>query len=263
MDVATLEAQGRAILTPAFRARRPSWVGGEISAADCVFLAGLVASTGARNVVEIGVASGWSSAVILHALESAGMANYAVNGIDLSPTFYLDASRPTGAAVAEMLPELEGHYVLHTGRLAYEVTPELGPIGLGFIDANHLHPWATLDLIALLPFLSAGAWVAMHDINLCRFPRHKHRNRGPFYLFGSWPGARLNSTEALPMIGAVLLERQPADYLDVLCEILATPWETKLSAETLGLLSSFVTVHFGPGPAEKFRECCTAGSAPH
>jgi hypothetical protein len=260
MNATRIEDQGRRIMSADFGARRPKWVGGEISVADAVFLSGLVAASRARNLVEIGVASGWSSAILLHSLQSAGVEDFVVNGVDLMPNFYLDPSHPTGAAVEAMVPQLTDNYRLHTGRLAFEVTPELGRTDFAFIDADHMHPWATLDLISVLPFIATNSWIAMHDINLCRFPRHKHRNRGPFYLFGAWPDARLTSSEAMPMIGAVLLERRPADYLELIFEILATPWEVVVDAPTLALLSSFVTVHFGAEAAERFRECCAAGS---
>ena len=191
--------------------------------------------------------------MLLKTLSSLG-GERKVTGIDLSPSFYLDSSIPTGRAVNEVVPELLPNYRLLTGRLAFDAMAEAGPVDFAFIDGHHMHPWATLDMISVLPFIERGRWVAMHDLNLCTFERHRHMNRGPFYLFYMWPDQKLHSTQVPPMIGAVLLERTPADYLPLLLEILYTPWETDVDPEALSRLSAFITHHFGPSWGEKYAQ---------
>ncbi len=262
MEVANLEREGRSIIDQAFIARRPDWVGGNISPDDSAFLAGLIAAVEPQRLLEIGVASGWSSAVILRTLEATENQAAALRSIDLLPHYYLDKSKLTGQVVRDLVPDLVSRYSLHTGRLAFEVTPELEPSDFVFIDADHLHPWAVLDLVSVLPFVATGSWIAMHDINLCRIPRHAHRNRGPFYLFGSWPDRRLASSVALPMIGAVLLEQAPRRYLDHIIELLATPWEASIPLEIKDRIESFVRAHFGATVADRFVDACAAGSRP-
>lgn len=242
--VKAIEALGNQLCPAEFLARCPEWVGGNISQYDSRFLAGLANLGDVKSVAEIGVASGWSSAVLLKALDTLP-GNRKVTGIDLSEHFYLDKNIPTGRAVEEVVPERLESYDLKTGRLAFDVMDEVGAIDFAFIDGHHMHPWATLDMLSLLPHISRQCWVAMHDLNLCTIERHKHMNRGPFYLFYMWPDHKLHSTQEPTMIGAVLLEREPQDYLPLLLELLYTPWEVNVDDATLDRLAGYIGRHFG------------------
>lgn len=258
VTVAGLEVRGVNALGGEFDSKRPAWVSGNISDYDSRFLAGLVNFANARHVVEIGVASGWSSAVLLKALSGLD-GDRKVTGIDLSPNYYLDDSIPTGRAVQDTVPELEADFTLLTGRLAFDAMADVGKVDFAFIDGHHMHPWATLDMLSILPFIERGRWVAMHDLNLCTFARHRHMNRGPFYLFYMWPDQKLHSTQQPTMIGAVAIDRSPADYLPTLLEILYTPWEVDVDQAALTRLTQFMAEHFGADWSEifasAFRDC--------
>lgn len=256
IDTSVLESVGSGLIDGAFLDRRPSWIGGQISHIDCAFLSGLVQHVRPQNIVEIGVASGWSSAVLLHSLKATGAAEFRLSGIDLFPEFYLDKSIPTGRAVSEVTPELQTHFNLLTGRVAFEAMGDVGKVDFAFIDAHHMHPWATIDMISVLPFIEKGRWVAMHDLNLCGIERHKHTNRGPFYLFYLWPDQKIYSTQKRTMIGAVLLEREPQHYLPGLLEILYTPWEIRLDDPVVDSFVAFVRSHYGDEWAQKFAGAC-------
>ena len=58
------------------------------------------------------------------------------------------------------------------------------------------------------------------------------------------------------MIGAVLLEREPEQYLRDLLEILHTPWELTLSPEDVASVVSFVGTHFGDKWQNQFKQLC-------
>src|SRR5690348_14617981 len=98
LTAVAIENRGVAAIGEDFHSRIPSWASGNISAHDDRFLAGLASYASPRKMVEIGVASGWSSTVLLKALNGAG-GNSKVVGIDLSRTYYLDPSIPTGRVV--------------------------------------------------------------------------------------------------------------------------------------------------------------------
>jgi predicted O-methyltransferase YrrM len=234
-----LEREGQSLLGQMY-ARQPDWVGGAISKYDAGFLAGLVRHLDARRIVEVGVASGWSSGVMIAAQKGVGH----VTGIDLSPTYYLDPSHPTGAVVSELFPDQAHRFTLLTGACAFEIVGQIGSVDFAFIDGHHKHPWAALDLISLLPRLERGAWVGLHDLSLCHKPEQNHSNRGPFYLYYMWPGRKLRSTQEPTMIGAIHLEEEPMDYLPFLCEILHTPWELDLTPEQKAAFLAFTKAHF-------------------
>jgi len=251
LTAAALESRGVDVIGSDFHSRIPSWASGNISPHDSRFLAGLANFANPRKVLEIGVASGWSSAVLLKAISGLG-GERKVTGVDLSPTYYLDPSIQTGQAVEETVPELMPNYELLTGRLAFDAVREVGPIDFAFIDGHHMHPWATIDMLSVLPFIERGRWIAMHDLNLCTFERHRHMNRGPFYLFYMWPDQKLHSTQLPTMIGAVVVDRNPADYLPTLLEILYTPWEIDVDPADLSRLSALIGDHFGDAWSRKF-----------
>jgi predicted O-methyltransferase YrrM len=254
ISAAGIEARGDNTFAT-LESEKPDWVGGAISNVDARFLAGLLHYSGARNAVEIGVASGWSSAVMLKSME-IDFPLFQMHGVDLSPTYYLDKSKDTGAVVSEVMPHLVSQYNLHLGNCAFDAMADIGSVDFAFIDGHHMHPWATIDFISVLPYLSRGRWVVMHDLNLCTYERHRHTQRGPFYLFYLWPDQKLHSTQVPPMIGGVVLERDPEDYLPFLLEVLYTPWEMHPGETVIQGFLTFVGQKFGTHWQEKFADAC-------
>lgn len=128
-----------------------------------------------------------------------------------------------------------------------------------FIDGNHSHPWATMDTILALPFISEETTIVYHDINLHNLASPQ---LGPHYLFyalpardkivvGDWPW---------PNIGALRLGRPPAELID---EDHADPVRLSLDARVLaypGLAPGHAvrpvsgTAALGQGPAADLPE---------
>ncbi|HEX6385856.1 MAG TPA: class I SAM-dependent methyltransferase [Anaerolineae bacterium] len=158
----------------AFYAEKPKWVTGSLSDSDTRFLFKTALNAAASVAVEIGTASGFSTAVLCHALNFASQAgliesDFHVISCDISPTFYADQSKRVGDATREQLPpELMLHIKLRHPAYALNLRQHHGndEIKFLFIDANHQHPWPALDLLAALDCLSPGAIVVLHDINL-------------------------------------------------------------------------------------------------
>lgn len=95
--------------------------------------------------------------------------DYRVVSYDISERFYADRDMETGQAAREMLPqELLTHVEFRNPTTAPDVRDDHAPnsLELVFIDADHRHPWPTLDLLAILDVTKPGAQVVMHDINL-------------------------------------------------------------------------------------------------
>lgn len=241
-------ADSRAML-----ARRPQWVDGMISEFDQPLLMGLTKLLRPRKIVEIGVASGWSGALFLHVLEMNGIdAEYV--GIDLSPAYYLDGSRKTGAVIEELFPEASTSWRLLLGKPAIDVVDGIGhDVDLAFIDGDHMHPWAMLDFLTLMPVLAPGAWVLLHDLHLSTFPRHENKNRGPKYFFESWPHEKLRSSQRPPMIGAVQLPNVLDEMLlTILWDTIHTPWEVPVPQDLLGKIAAGIGRSLGSEWGDKF-----------
>jgi predicted O-methyltransferase YrrM len=241
--------------------RQPRWAVASISDMHGAFLAGLVKQLRPRKVVEIGVASGWGSCVILAALEAAGVDDAELHGIDIAPRFFYDPAYETGQCVREVMPGWLGRYRLTTGVTAGECMHSIGGgIGFAFIDAHHMHPWATLDLLATMPFLDAGSWVALHDLNLSRKEDQQHRNRGPKYLFEGWDGDRLHSVQQPTMVGAIRMPEDAAGALPALLDILYTPWELPVESRASEAVCAIVDGSYGTQWAARFRRAIEIGN---
>jgi predicted O-methyltransferase YrrM len=170
---------------------RPKWVTqGSLGASDSHFLFKTAAHARAPVAVEIGTASGFSTTVLSHALNVASQtgligADFRVISYDVSPKCLFNRSRDVGDAAREQLPaDLLSHVAFRNPATAADFGKFHLPneIGLLFIDGNHKHPWATLDLLAALPYLAPGGTVVLHDINLPQI-NPKFPDWGAQYLF--------------------------------------------------------------------------------
>ena len=235
--------------------KKPDWVAGNINITDVEFLNSLIKSIKPKKIIEIGVASGFSSAVMLNSGLQARSDFKTLYAFDLNEKFYLDPNRKTGECVPEMIANYKLHYELHTGVISAQINSiNKNDIDFAFIDANHMHPWACLDLFCIIPFLKQNSWVALHDIFLNTFERHNHNNRGPYYLYNQFFGKNITSNNNPPTIGAILIEDKNL-IIKMLIEILHTCWEVKISDEYLNKFNNHVSRFFNEGIQKEFRDC--------
>lgn len=204
----------------------PAWVQGYIDFEDAVFLADAVTSLRPWRVIEIGTASGFSTAILLRALAHLGVApadGPALHTFDISPFCYFDPARPVGSAVEAMCPELAPNVRIHAKADARDAAKLFAqsPVTLAFIDGDHRHPWPILDLVRLWPALAPGAWVILHDVNLPAIAAWREglegrpldwHHTGPSRLLKGWPFERVRFLTGWTNIAAV---RVPDDKPDL------------------------------------------------
>jgi predicted O-methyltransferase YrrM len=255
-----IDRAGRSVVD-AMWMRRPAWAVASISDMDAAFFAGLVIETRPRKLVEVGVASGWGSCVLLEALRVAGLTASELYGVDISDRFFYDQTYATGQSVREVFPEHLPRYHLLTNMTIGTCAPKIGDgIDFAFIDAHHMHPWATLDLPAVMPFMSPASWVALHDLSLSRKEDQEHRNRGPKYLYEGWDGDKAHSVQKPPMAGAIRLSESPLSHLPLLLDVLYTPWELTVDAGATESVCAVIETAFGQDWAGKFRRAIEVGN---
>ena len=224
-----------------FYAKQPEWAhGASISHFDARFLFQSALQSGSATAVEIGTASGFSTGVICLALSLASDAgligtDYRVISYDISPSFYADRGRRVGDAAREQLPpELARHLVFRHPAVSLDVAREHREKGIEylFIDADHRHPWPTLDLLATVDVLVPGALVLLHDINLPvlhpEFP-----DRGAKHLFdGLDLEKEVPSDVGVPNIGSIRIPEDREGLKARLREIVfAHDWEADVHRE--------------------------------
>jgi predicted O-methyltransferase YrrM len=226
-------------------ARRPDWVQGHISHFDARYLLDRTLNSGARLVVEIGTASGVSTAFLCRALEAAASGgaiqdDFEIWTYDLKERFYADESRAVGDATREMLtPEQLERIVFRNPVTAAAVADDFEPDSLAFVfvDANHRHPWPALDLLALLDVVRPGAEIVLHDINL-PVRRPEQADWGAKYLFDELDVKKaLDTNDPMPNVGSVWIPDDKAALRAQLRAIVdAHDWEASVWDEVTSRL---------------------------
>ncbi len=227
MNSATRPAPGRATSGRSGLQPAPDWVQGATPAGDAEFLREMVAVHQPAHMIELGVASGVSTAYLLHALDRLPdvPGRRLLRSCDVQATCYFDAARATGEAVQAMYPLPRTGWILDTNTDARRLSQTLPPqsVDLTFIDANHYHPWPLLDLLHLSVIATRGSWVILHDINLPVIAP-EFSAWGAKWLFDEWPfekaagGLERN-------IGAVRLPEDLDQLVPFATAMLERPWE--------------------------------------
>lgn len=141
----------------------------EMSEYESAFLTGLIKEKRPKKIVEIGVASGYTSSIILNQLNKNNE-EFQMFSLDLNELFYRDRREKTGFFVNKVIKELninpEKHTLL-TGKYAVQYAEVIGS-GIDFLilDTVHSLPGEVYDFLAFLPLLEIGAVVVLHDTNL-------------------------------------------------------------------------------------------------
>jgi len=243
-----------------FDFEQPLWANASISTYDAKFLAGLISTIRPKKVVEVGVASGWGSLVMMQAMLKSECTGFKYFGVDLFDNFFMDEKYKTGQVITDLAPQFKMNYSLITGKTVGQSQSEIGnSIDFAFIDGHHMHPWATIDLLALLPIMNLNSWVALHDIALSSLVDQKHVNRGPKYLFEGWDSDRLQSIQVPSMIGALKVIDHDK-HLQTLLEVLYTPWETTVEWQFLQPILNSIKKYFGSEKESEFRRAFELGN---
>ena len=155
-----------------FASRKAEIWGGPITAGDALFILSYMARLRPKSMIEIGVASGFSSAFILFAAEKLGLLG---DGIFLTSYDILETlpnNQPVGNYCREYYAPLCAHWELLVGRTSMDLlaaTPPGsrldGPV-LAFVDGGHCHPWPSVDILALHQLMPPGGWILMQDYQM-------------------------------------------------------------------------------------------------
>lgn len=135
----------------------------EMTGSERLYLNALIRRHRPQKIVEIGVAAGASSLIMLNALQD--IEGSKLYSIDYNTPYYKDSEKKTGYFV-DNYPELKNKWELRTGGLTLEFIEEIGG-GIDFclIDTMHVNPGEILDFLMVLPFLKDDAVVVFHDAN--------------------------------------------------------------------------------------------------
>lgn len=188
------------------------------------FLSGLIRKYKPKKVLEIGVASGGSSIIILNAIKD--ILDSHLYSIDLWK------SAKVGKCVKHFFPELLNKWTLYTGNVAAKFMEEIGHnIDMVFIDSAHFEPGEIMDFLIVLPFLKENALVGFHDIGnqITRAGKKNTRKEwAPYLIYNIIRGEKfLPSGKNILThdIGAIKLEKNQFKYIHDYFRALGGQWQ--------------------------------------
>lgn len=208
-------------------------VTGYVPLCDGLFLLSLIEQAAPRHILELGVASGTATLMILKYL-AATDSTATLTSVDVLEHYFDDPSRALGFLVSENLRPLPSQWRLLAPFAASDFVDAPALQGqeqarrydFVLIDAHHGHPWPTLDALCLLPFAAPRSWVALHDVSLAILDE-KYNTRGPQFLMQQWPGETCISDELIPNIGAIRLSDAGKNDAAHLVDVLERRWDCR------------------------------------
>jgi predicted O-methyltransferase YrrM len=225
----------------------------EMTNFESSFLAGLIKKFKPKKVVEIGVAAGGTTAIILDSLETYST-NYKFYSLDLSADFYRDKNRSTGFLALQYIektPLLQGSHELITGMYAPESIDYIGDsIDFIIIDTVHVLPGEILDFLAFYPNLSDEALIVLHDITLNHGtdsrPNRSYATKLLFDVVDAKKYMNFDESEGvlLPNIAAFQLNVNTKNSIVNIISSLTITWEYFPEERELEIYNNIITTKY-------------------
>ena len=141
----------------------------EMTKHEHAFLCGMIKQAMPKKIIEIGVAEGGTTSVILRCLSMLDLESE-MWSIDLSKQYYKDKQKRTGYECERLKEYIDTEKIKHHFLLGVTIADVIEEIGNGIdfviIDTIHRLPGEILDFLCVLPYLRIGATVILHDIDL-------------------------------------------------------------------------------------------------
>jgi predicted O-methyltransferase YrrM len=156
--------------------------GWQLSSEAPYFINGIIRKFKPKKCLEIGVANGGSSILILNAIKDID--DSFLVSMDLNTQMYLRSNLKTGFRVKKYFPELSIKWRLFTGDLPHKFLVKLNEtFDFLFLDTAHLAPGELLNFIEVLPFLKEKAIIILHDILWHFYTKLKIHPSSVFFVF--------------------------------------------------------------------------------
>lgn len=209
------------------------------------FINGIIRKFKPKKCLEIGVANGGSSILILNAIKD--IKDSFLISMDLNTQMFLKSELKTGYRVKKYFPELSKKWRLFTGDLPHKFLVKLNEtFDFLFLDTAHLAPGELLNLIEVLPFLKEKAIIILHDI-LWHFYTNLKINPSNVYLFSNLRGDKIilkNNKGSFDNIGGIFLHPNQDKYYINYFLLLLCPWEYIPTDRQINDMKSFIKKYY-------------------
>lgn len=234
------------------------------------FLCGLIRDHRPKKIVEVGVAFGGTTAVILECARELDL-DCVMYSVDLAERrVYHDKSKQIGYLIEQSgmcaggghMTSLQTHHLL-LGKILPERLEEIGG-GIDFLilDTTHRMPGEILDYIAAFPYLTPDAIVVLHDTCL-----HYIEDRSAVatsVLFQSVVADKfLNNQVAYPNIAAFQLNEHSPLYMTDMIAALILPWTYIPEESHLQAYGAVIEKYYNAQCVKLYEQAVLAAKGPH
>ena len=209
------------------------------------FINGIIQKFKPKKCLEIGVARGGSSILILNSIKD--IKNSFLISIDLNKKCYIERQYDTGYRVNKYFPELTKNWQLFTGEQPHIFLQNLNlTFDFVFLDTAHISPGELINLIEILPFLNENAIIILHDITW-HFVREYQTKKIQYtatqiYLMSVLYGDKLviRTKNGIENIDAVYLYKNQKDHFLDYFLLLLSYWEYLPTEKQINELRIFI-----------------------
>ena len=221
---------------------------------ELYFINGLIRKYKPHKIIEIGVCSGGTSAVILNAIKDIKGAK--LYSCDLEKKHYLNSSYDIGFVVTNYFPEFLDRWKLFTGNTTSAFIEQIGgDIDFAFIDTAHVMPGEVLNIIEIFPFLKKNAIIAFDDINqnakeIAKITENFHSCNN--LLFSVLRGKKIifnqidNTKFDFQKLGAVILDNNQEKYYYEYFYLLTNNWSYMPTQFEIDTIRNLIRKYYHP-----------------
>ena len=225
----------------------------EMSKFESAFLCGLLKMSKPKKILEIGVAAGGTTAIILQCLKCLN-ADSKMYSVDISDKFYIDPARETGFLAKEAIERLQykNHQFFFGGGVAKYIDKIGGDIDFAIIDTTHSLPGEVLDFLTILPYLKDDAIVCLHDIAWQQYFYDALEGHATGLLFATVSGEKylnfvpieLNTTDEYPNIAAFKVNNETRKNIADVFTALMLRWHYVPNDEETACYCQCIAKHY-------------------
>lgn len=192
----------------------------EMSMWQSAFLCDLLRNFRPKKLLEIGVAAGGTTTIVLNCLDRLNLITE-MHSVDISEKYYQDHNLNTGYVANEYIKKYKPrvNHKFHLGNCSVTYMDEIGQnIDFLILDSAHLLPGELLDFLAWLPRLANGSVVVLHDLQLQHLTINSQKNIATNVLLSSVVGEKIleeemDSVSKFPNIGAFIVNDDTRKYV--------------------------------------------------
>lgn len=209
------------------------------------FLCGLLKKYCPHKIVEVGVAGGGTTAVIMKCLDMIH-SDAKMYSVDLNEQCYRRKNKMTGYQLEEVKEELQNYsnHKFPLGHILPEVINTIGD-GIDFVvlDTVHSLPGEMLDFLCILPYLKDGAVVVMHD-TVSNFYRSRNAYATKIVLDAAAGKKYFNYIDEILNIAAVEINEDTKRYAANLFSAFSITWNYIPAASDINCYREIYQRHY-------------------